>query len=110
MLCFNIGGDYIQFLGTVSKPIRLQIERSKVPTPLAAEIYASSVYFQPYLRNWVHVGFSYASFEGDAKLSVLRESLKISLSAIGDFPGSIPVNQKKKKKRKKQHKFSNKHI
>ena len=108
MLCFNIGGDYIQFLGTVSKPIRLQIEKSKVPTPLAAEIYASSVYFHPYLRNWVE-GFSYASFEGDAKLSVLRESLKISLSAIGDFPGSIPVNQKKKNE-KKQHKFSNKHI
>ena len=114
------------------KPIGLHIKRSKDLTPPAEEIYLSSMYFHPYLRNWV--GFSYACFKGDAKLLVLGQSLKISLGAIGYFPGSEGdaklsvlgeslkislgaigwklswVHPSKIKIKKNKHKFSNKHI
>ena len=55
--------------------IGLWIERSRVPVPLAAEIYFSSGCTQPYILSR---RFSFASFGGDVKLSIPGNPFKLA--------------------------------
>ena len=78
-------------ISTSSLPLRSEPRakrRSRVPVPLAAEIYLSSGCTQPYLINWVE-GFSSRPSEG----TLSRRSRG---TPIGDFLVNSQVNHKKK--------------